>query len=81
MSLQRVSTLTMAALNCNSLLHTLPHKVFDTLHSFHDLRKVHWERSGSVVECLTQDQEATGSSLTGVTALWSLSKTHLSVLA
>ena len=36
------------------------------------------ERSGSVVECLTRDQEAGGSSLTGVTALWSLSKTHLS---
>ena len=36
------------------------------------------ERSGSVVECLTRDQRATGSSLTGVTALWSLSKTHFS---
>ena len=36
------------------------------------------ERSGSVVECLTQDRGAAGSSLTGVTALWSLSKTHLS---
>ena len=36
------------------------------------------ERSGSVVECLTPDEEAAGSSLTGVTALWSLSKTHLS---
>ena len=35
-------------------------------------------RSGSVVECLTRDREAAGSSLTGVTALWSLSKTHLS---
>ena len=33
----------------------------------------YWERSGSVVECLTRD-----SSLTGGTALWSLSKTHLS---
>ena len=37
-----------------------------------------WERSGSVVECLTRDWEAAGSSLTGVTTLWSLSKTHLS---
>ena len=37
-----------------------------------------WERSGSVVECLTRDRGAAGSSLTGVTALWSLSKTHLS---
>ena len=34
--------------------------------------------SGSVVECLTRDRRAAGSSLTGVTALWSLSKTHLS---
>ena len=33
------------------------------------------ERSGSVVECLTRDRGAVGSSLT---ALWSLSKTHLS---
>ena len=31
-----------------------------------------------VVECLTQDRGAAGSSLTGVTELWSLSKTHLS---
>ena len=36
------------------------------------------ERSGSVVECLTRDRMAVGSSLTGVTALWSLSKTQLS---
>ena len=36
-----------------------------------------WERSCSVVECLTRDQWAAGSSLIGVTALWSLSKTHL----
>ena len=36
------------------------------------------ECSDSVVECLTQDRGAVGSSLTGVTALWSLSKTHLS---
>ena len=36
------------------------------------------EHSGSVVECLTGDREAAGSSLTGITALWSLSKTYLS---
>ena len=36
------------------------------------------QRQVSVVECLTRDQEAAGSSLTGITALWSLSKTHLS---
>ena len=29
------------------------------------------ERSGSVVECLTRDRRAAGSSHTGVTALWS----------
>ena len=33
------------------------------------------ERSGSVEECMTQDRGAAASSLT---ALWSLSKTHLS---
>ena len=33
----------------------------------HDIR----ERSGSVVECLTRDQRAVGSSLTGITALCS----------
>ena len=36
------------------------------------------ECSGSVEECLTGDRGTAGSSLTGVTALWSLSKTHLS---
>ena len=34
------------------------------------------ERSGSLVECLTRDRGAAGSSLTGVTALWPLSKTR-----
>ena len=29
---------------------------------------------GAVVECLTRDQEAAGSSLTGVTSLWFLRK-------
>ena len=37
-----------------------------------------WERSVSVVEYLTRDRGAAGLSLTGVTALWSLSKKHLS---
>ena len=37
-----------------------------------------WERSGSVVECLTRDRGAADWSLTGVTVLWALSKTHLS---
>ena len=48
-----------------------PHKEW----RFQRLRR---ERSGSVVECLTRDRRVAGSSLTGVTALWSLSKTHLS---
>ena len=33
---------------------------------------------GAVVEGLTRDRGVAGSSLTGVTALWSLSKAHLS---
>ena len=32
--LQHVNPLTMAALSCNSLLHTLPYKIFDTYYSF-----------------------------------------------
>ena len=39
-------------------------------------RRPRWKRSGSVIECLTRDLLVL--SLTGVTALWSLSKTHLS---
>ena len=38
------------------------------------------ECSGSVVECLTRDRGAVSSSLIGVTAMWSLSKTHLTSL-
>ena len=45
---------------------------------FHCMYKTKGESSGSVVECLTLDRGAVGSSLTDVTALWSLSKTHLS---
>ena len=33
-----------------------------------------------MVECLTRDRRAVGSSLTGVTASWSLSKTHPSLV-
>ena len=33
-----------------------------------------WERSDSVVECMTRDREAGGSSLTGVTVMLSLSE-------
>ena len=35
----------------------------------HDVRCWIRERSGSMVECLTQDREVADSSLTGVTAL------------
>ena len=51
---------------------------FNLLLIFTFYYKYIWERSGSVVECLTRDRRVAGSSLTGVTALWSLSKTHLS---
>ena len=40
--------------------------------------KIDWEHSGSVLECMTRDRRVAGSSFTGVTALWSMSKTHLS---
>ena len=33
-----------------------------------------------MVECLTPDRGATGSSIIGITVLWSLGKTHLSEL-
>ena len=36
-----------------------------------------WERSGSVVECLTRDQGVAGSTLTGVTVLWSFKARHI----
>ena len=35
------------------------------------------EGSGSVVECLTRDRRAAGSSLTGVTALCPLARTFI----
>ena len=37
--------------------------------SHHEIVHAYRERSGSVVECLTRDSEAAGSSLTGVTTL------------
>ena len=40
--------------------------IFQNIFQFSPLR---WERSGSVVECLTRDRRAAGSSLTGVTVL------------
>ena len=48
------------------------------MHNMILLGQIWREHSGSVVECLTRDGEAAGSSLTGVTVLWSLSKIHLS---
>ena len=44
-------------------------------------QKLHRERSGSVVECLTRDQEAAGSSLTGVTGSWSSAHLDTFILA
>ena len=51
------------------------HSLICTFVVYHLNKQVLWEGSGSVVECLTRDREATGSS---VTALLFLSKTHLS---
>ena len=49
-------------------------KFLNIYHIYHShfyvaIGKKSWERSGSVVECLTRDRRAVGSSLTGVTAL------------
>ena len=51
---------------CNKLYQAYLHKILKR------------ERSGSVVECLTRARTAAGSNLTSLTALWSLSKAHLS---
>ena len=58
--------------------HTMPSRVIALCSSKKSFFGFFWERSDSVVECLTRDRRAAGSSLTGITALWSLSKTHLS---
>ena len=42
------------------------------------LQTVYKVKIGLVIECLTRDRGVVGSRLTGVTALWSLSKSHLS---
>ena len=72
------------ALCCNSYL-SLPFTALSrrgrlslSMYTVYYANPLNRERSGSVVECLTRDRRAAGSSLTGVTALWSLSKTHLS---
>ena len=63
---------------CTSMhVHDVHCEIFDVT-SIKGAIIVFREHSGSVVECVTRDRETAGSSLTGVTALWSLSKTHLS---
>ena len=61
-------------------LHIFGKSYCDTFCTWFVSQLLLWERSGSVVECLTRDRRAMGLSLTGVTAL-SLSKTHLSQLS
>ena len=56
---------------------TITQKYVSFMHLFQGQRPPR-EPSGSVVECLTRDRRAAGSSPAGVTALWSLSKTLLS---
>ena len=71
---------------CNFVFGTMSHAksslhwlvIIYTISLSGDFKFVYRERSDSVVECLTRDQKAAGSSITGVTALWSLSKIHLS---
>ena len=48
--------------------------------SKHELTRVltTFQQNKGALECLTRDRGAEGSSLNGITALWSLSKTHLS---
>ena len=75
-------------LGCGSLTITTPVSLlaneFDVRSVLHGqvslaaVYQIQREGSGSVVECLTRDGGAAGLSLTGVTALWSLRKTHLS---
>ena len=67
---------TVSSCNICFINHEL--SLFRTTIGFRDTYRPCREHSGSVVECLTRDRMATGSSLTDVTALWSLSKTHLS---
>ena len=64
-NITKMAQSTIAYLMINGLIHR-------------DLARRIMERSGSVVECSTRDRRAAGSSLTSDTALWSLSKTHLS---
>ena len=58
--------LSMRAVNTQGKLRGL---AVSSVHSLVPYTNNNWERSGSVVECLTQDRRAVGSSLTGVSAL------------
>ena len=49
----------------------------ENFHPFKNPNPKVWSRS-AVAQCLTRGQGAAGLSLTGVTALWSVSKTNLS---
>ena len=62
-------------------MHTALLLLPDEILRFPVIEEEDGECSGSVVECLTLDQGSVGLSLIGVTALWSLSKTHLSQLS
>ena len=72
---------TVANNNINAILHS-----FITLEDLFELtgKRMPYNdcfeiiKGSAVAQCLTRDRGAAGSSLTGVTALWSLSKTHLS---
>ena len=75
--LKRLCNLTSHNTN-NYLLRRNNSFLLPTIHVHRESFSKSRERSCSVVECLTRDRRAAGSSLTGVTALWSLSKTHLS---
>ena len=52
----------------------------DLLNNFENMSRstTAYNNGSAVAQCLTRDREAPGSSLTGVTVLRSLSKTHLS---
>ena len=59
--------------NCGHSNLVIYHRIYSKFHTyyFYHAYTGPLERSGSVVECLTWDRGAGGSSLTGVTALWS----------
>ena len=55
----------------NSCINTYSYSCLNPLSNENPcLNQEIWERSGSVVDCLSRDRGAAGSSLTGVTALY-----------